>query len=97
MNQENFFRITNEFLNPKSKHYMNVNFQQIAQDLNRDQKTHAISPNEALEVSQSLSFLSKLKESRLLRGKKRKASFRKYICHSPQHILVSGSVPMTSF
>ena len=90
MDQETFFRITNDFLDPKSKNFMNVNFGQIAKSLNQDKATHPISADQALEVSQSLSFLSKLREVRLLRGKKRKASFRSYQCYSPQHIMVAG-------
>ena len=64
MDQETFYKLTHDFTNPESKNFMNINFQDIARTLNRDKTEHKISPDEALEVSQSLSFLSKLREQR---------------------------------
>ena len=75
MDEETFFKLTHEFTNPESKNFMNTNFEEIARSLNRDKHEHHISPEQALEVSQSLSFLSKLKEKRLVDLKKLFFSF----------------------
>ena len=89
MDQDAFLKITHEFTNPVSKNYMNIDFPSIARTINKDSIDHPITPEEAIDVSRSLSFLSKLKERRLLRGKKRKDSHRMWVTHSPCHLILA--------
>ena len=89
MDLDAFMKITKDFTNPVSKNFMNIDFPSIARTINQDSLEHPITPEEAIDVSRSLSFLSKLKERRMLRGKKRKDSHRMWVTHGPNHLLLA--------
>lgn len=87
--QEAHLRLTHEFTNPESASYMNFDFPQIARLLNKDARNYPISIDQAQRISRNLSFISKMKERRILRGKKRKDSQRMWISYSPNSIILA--------
>ena len=77
-----------EFTNLNSPNFANINIGDIYRNSKSDSSQHPVSRNDILEFQASLESLSRQKERRLLRGRKRKASFRKWIVFSPRHLIV---------
>ena len=78
----------NEFTNPNSPNFASVNINDIYRNSKSDSSQHPVSRSDILEFQASLESLSRQKERRLLRGRKRKASFRKWIVFCPRHLIV---------
>ena len=76
------------FLNPASANFGSINIKDIYSNAKRDATQFPVPRHEIQYLQTSLEQLSKQKERRILKGQRRKASFRKWITHSPRHILL---------
>ena len=76
------------FSNLNSPNFASVNINEIYRNSQSDSLKHPVSWQDIKDFQLSLESLSRQKERRLLRGKKRKASFRKWYTFSPRQIVV---------
>lgn len=75
-------------MDPMSPNFMNINIEQVLKNSKLDALQFPTQRDTIHSLRQSLETTSKQKEFRILRGKKRKISFRKWQTHSPNHILL---------
>lgn len=77
----------NQFTNLNSPNFASVNINEIYRNSRSDSLKHPVSWQDIKDFQLSLESLSRQKERRLLRGKKRKASFRRWYTFSPRQIV----------
>ena len=77
-----------DFLDVNSKNFASVNVDQIYRNSLEDAQRHPVSHDAIKELKTSLESISREKERRILRGQKRKASFRKWLTFAPRHIIL---------
>ena len=85
---ESLQRLYNRFTDLNSPDFASVNIDQIYRNSQLDSLKDPVSREDIRNLQLSLESLSQQKERRLLRGSKRKASFRKWYTFSPRQILV---------
>ena len=77
-----------DFLDVNSKNFASVNVDQIYRNSLNDAQRHPVSRNAIEKLKSSLESISREKERRVLKGRKRKASFRKWLTFAPRHIIL---------
>ena len=88
MSFSNLETLYKDFTNPDSRNFANINVEQIFQNAQQDASRHPVSRHEISQLQLSLESLSRAKERRILRGKVRKVSFRKWLFFSPRHTIL---------
>ena len=83
-------QLYHSFTDPNSRNFANVNVEQFFQNSKSDALKHPVSRDDIKYFQSSLESLSRQKERRLLGGRKRKASYRKWIVFAPRHIILGG-------
>ena len=81
-------RLYSRFTDLNSPDFASVNINEIYQNSRLDSLKNPVSREDIRNLQTSLESLSQQKERRLLRGRKRKASFRKWYTFSPRQIIV---------
>ena len=76
------------YRDPQSGFFLESNTNRIYEESKRDSYLHSVTRKEILRFKNSLSTLSKNKERRILRGRKRVCSYRKWISWGPKNILL---------
>ena len=90
MSLSNLETLYKDFSNPDSKNFANINVEQIFRNAQQDASQHPVSRHEISQLQLSLESLSKARERRILKGKVRKVSFRKWIFFGPRHTLLGS-------
>ena len=76
------------FSNPNSISFASVDIEQILRDSNSDASQHPVTRDDIKRFQLSLESISRQRERRILKGRKRKASFRKWVVYSPRHLIL---------
>lgn len=76
------------YRDPQSGFFLESNTNRIFEEAKRDSYLHSVTRKDIVRFKNSLSTLSKNKERRILRGRKRVCSYRKWISWGPKNILL---------
>ena len=76
------------FSNPNSVSFASIDVEQVLRDSNSDATRHPVTRDDIKRFQLSLESISRQRERRILKGRKRKASFRKWIVYSPRHLIL---------
>ena len=76
------------FSNPNSISFASVDIEQILRNSNSDASQHPVTRDDIKRFQLSLESISRQRERRILKGRKRKASFRKWVVYSPRHLIL---------
>ena len=86
--REKLSRFYSEYRNPQSRLFLQKNTQQLYKDAKFDALLNPVTRAEILRFKSSLSTLSRDRERRILRGRKRVLSFRRWETFGPKNILL---------
>ena len=86
--QEGFNKFYNQYKTPSNRLFLERNVDVLYEQSKRDAELNPVSKQEIKKYSNALATKSRDKERRILRGRKRYLSFRKWKTYGPNNILL---------
>ena len=82
-------RLHQLYTDPQSPVFLEKNINRLLKFTKNDPNTQILTKDEILRYQESLSLLSKSRENRILRGRRRYVSYRRWRTFSPGHIMLA--------